>query len=256
MKRLLQVFLLVMLCPLAAAAQSSSGPVRYALLSAVGDQLTVVFARVQTGSRLDRNEREVATLPDNTLDRLVLRSLDDAFRRSAPKAEVAALAAANKSLFDAQRDVLTGRASSDTPVRAFAAALPPGGADRLLMVLKHRADARIPVDDGTIGLGRLEGVGFYVDRVTVLKSLKTRGQGAGFLAPFAYVRLVLADANGNVLAEKAVEAAATFGIGSAPGAIEAWEVLDANEKAKVLDGLLKREIERALPELLASASKR
>lgn len=257
MKRLPHLlFLLAMLCPVASSAKSSAGPLRYALLSAVGDQITAVYARTQTGSRLDKNEREVAPLPDNSLDRMVLRSLDGALKQNAPNAEVAALAAANKSLFDVQRDVLIGRKSSDAAVSAFAAALPPGGADRLLLVLKHRAEARIPVDEGIIGVGRLEGVGFYVDRVTVLKSVKTRNQGTGFLAPFAYVRLVLADANGNVLAQKPLEAATSIGIGHAPDALQPWDVLDANDKARVLDALLKREIDRALPELLAAAGKR
>jgi hypothetical protein len=255
MRRLIGTCLVV--CALlsigSASAQTTPSPLRYALLSAVGDQLTVVYARTQTGSRLDRNDREVAALPDNALDRMILRSLDAAFRKNAQASEVAALAAANASMFKVQREALAGLKPDDAAVRAFAAALPSGGADRLLMVLKHRAEARIPVENGTIGAGRLEGVGFYVDRVTVLKSLGSRNLGTGFLAPFAYVRLVVADANGNVLAEQALEAAANFGIGDAPNALQPWEVLDANAKAVVLDNLLKGEIERALPSLLASA---
>ncbi len=257
MKSLLQVFLtLTLLASGAASGQSSSPPARYALLSAVGDQLTVVFARTQTGSRLDRNDRDVVALPDNALDRMVLRSLDEVFKKNAPHAEVAALAAGSKSMFNVQRDVVSGQKPADAPVRAFAAALPEGGADRLLLILKHRAEARIPVDDGSIGVGRLEGVGFYIDRVTVLRSLKSRNQGAGFLAPFAYVRLIVADAQGNVLAEQPIESAATFGIGDAPDALQPWEVLDANAKVTVLDTMLRREIERALPALLAAAGKR
>ncbi len=226
-------------------------PVRYAVVSAIGDQLTVVHAKLQTGSRLDRNYRDVAALPDNTLDRMVLRNVDAVVKRTGG-AEVAALAAANKSLFTAQQDALTGKQSSDAAVKAFAAALPPGGADRLLLVLKHRADARIRVRDGTLGLGRLEGVGFYVDGETILKSATTGYVGKGFLAPFAYVRLVLADAEGRVIAERHVEAANSFSIGDAPDALQPWEVLNADAKVAVLDQLLKIEIEKALPGLLAT----
>ena len=255
MKRTLLALLGMLASVGVASAQSDRTPLRYALMSAVGDQLTVVYARSQTGSRLDKNDREIAAMPDNALDRMVLRSLDGAFRKNAQAAEVAALAAANPSLFKVQREALAGQKPDDATVRAFAAALPPGGADRLLLVLKHRAEAKIPVNNGSIGAGRLEGVGFYVDRVTVLKSIGSRNEGTGFLAPFAYVRLVLADANGNILAERPLEAAASFGIGDAPGAIQPWEVLDANTKATVLDNLLRAEIERALPGLLAAAKR-
>lgn len=233
------------------AQTPASQTVRYAVVSAVGDQLTVVYARLQTGSRLDRNYHDVTALPDNTLDRLVLRNVDAVVKRTGG-AEVAALAAANKSLFTAQKDGLTGKQSSDAAVKAFAAALPPGGADRLLLVLKHRAEARIPIREGVIGLGRLEGVGFYVDSETYLKSATTGNVGQGFLAPFAYVRLVLADAEGRIIDERRVEAARSFSIGDARDALQPWEVLNADAKVAVLDQLLKAEIEKALPGLLAT----
>lgn len=233
-------------------AQSAPPTVRYALLSAVGDQLTVVYAKMQTGSRLDRNQRDVAALPDNALDRLVLRNLDATFRRTQASGEVAALAAANASLFAVQRQALMGEKPDDATVRAFAAALPAGGADRLILVLKHRSEARIPVYNGTLGIGRLDGVGFYVDAVTPLKSADTGYIGKGFLAPFAYVRLVLADRDGRVIAERSIEAAASFSMGDSRDALQPWEVLDAEAKVNILDRLLKVEIERALPALLAA----
>lgn len=239
--------------PGTAWAQPARTPVRYALLSAVGDQLTVVYAKMQTGSRLDRNHRESANLPDNALDRLVLRNLDAALNRAQSGAEVAALAAANASLLKVQREALAGDKSADAAVRAFADALPAGGTDRLLLVLKHRAEARIPVNNGTLGLGRLEGVGFYVDGVTPLKSSTTGYIGTGFLAPFAYVRLVLADADGRVIAERRIEAAESFSIGDSRDALQPWEVLDAEAKVNVLDRLLKLEIDRVLPGLLTAA---
>jgi len=238
----------------AASAQSPpSTPIRYALLSAVGDQLTIVNATAQTGSRLDRNQRETTELSDGGLDRMFLRSLHAALKKSAPTAEVAALAVANASLFAIQRSVLSGDKASDATVRAFGAAMPLGGTDRLLLVLKHRSEARIPVLGGNIGIGRLEGMGFYVDRTTKVTSGRTGNSGTGFLAPFAYVRLVLADAEGRVLAERVIEAAATFSMGDAPDAVQPWEVLSADAKVQALDRLLNREIDKALPELLAAA---
>ena len=104
---------------------------------------------MQTGSRLDRNHRDVAALPDNTLDRLVLRNVDAAFKRTraAPKLRRWQRQTRVCLPFSAKR--LTGKQSRDAAVKAFAAALPAGGADRLLVILKHRSEARIPVRDGT-----------------------------------------------------------------------------------------------------------
>jgi hypothetical protein len=253
--RALTVLLALVVVPIGvvSAPLKTASPVRYALLSAVGDQLTVVYAKLQTGSRLDSNEHQIAALPDNALDRLVLRRLDAAVRQNEPTAEVAALAAANAGLFAVQRDSLSGQRPDDAAVRAFAAALPAGSVDRLLLVLKHRSEARIPAGDGTVGLGRLEGVGFYVDRVTALRSQKSGVGTGGFLAPFAYFRLVLADAEGRILAQQPLEAAQTFLMGDTPDALQPWEIMDAPAKVEALDRLLNREIEQALPRLLAQA---
>lgn len=237
-----------------AAAQQAPAPQRYAVLSAVGDQMTVVRARTQTGSRLDRNDHEVAALPDSALDRLVLKHVDGTLKRAVPSAEVAALAVASGRLLDVQRQALARNRPSGEMARAFADVLPAGGTDRLLLVIKHRAEASIPVAGGNIGLGRLEGTGFYVDRVTLLRSPDTGLIGTGFLAPFAYVRLVLADASGRVLAERIIEAAESFHMSDARAGLQPWDMMTPSEKVAALDRLLQRHIESELPRLFAAAS--
>jgi hypothetical protein len=237
-----------------AAAQQAPAPQRYAVLSAVGDQMTVVRARTQTGSRLDRNDHEIAALPDSALDRLVLKHVDGTLKRAVPSAEVAALAVASGRLLDVQRQALARNRPSGEMARAFADILPAGGTDRLLLVIKHRAEASIPVAGGNIGLGRLEGTGFYVDRVTLLRSPDTGLIGTGFLAPFAYVRLVLADASGRVLAERIIEAAESFHMSDARAGLQPWDMMTPGEKVAALDRLLQRQIESELPRLFAAAS--
>lgn len=251
-RRLLPALVAALLSCGVASAQAPR-PLRYALLSAVGDQMTVVSARLQTGSRIDRNDREVAAMPDRALDRLVLKHVDGALTRAVPTAEVAALMAARGRLLEIQQEMLAARKPVDVMTRAFAEVLPAGGADRLLLVLKHRAEASIPVDTGTIGLGRLEGVGFYVDRQTTLRSTDTGYIGSGLLAPFAYVRLVVADASGRVLAQRELEMAETYGMSDSTRALQPWELMDAPAKVDALDRLLRRHIERELPKLIALA---
>jgi len=237
-----------------ATAQPSPAPMRYAVLSAIGDQMTVVSARTQTGSRLDRNDHDFADLPDRALDRLTLKHVDGALKRSVPSADVAALAIASGRLLDVQRQALNRNRPSDEMARAFADILPAGGADRLLLVIKHRADASIPIASGTIGFGILEGTGFYVDRVTFLRSPYTGYIDTGFLAPFAYIRLVLADASGRVLAERIIEAAETFYMSDAPTGVQPWYMMSPGDKVAALDRLLQRQIESELPRLFAATS--
>jgi hypothetical protein len=233
-----------------AANGQTNPPLRYALLSAVGDQMTVVYARSTVGSRLDRNERESVSTPERALDRLVLKRLDTALTTSSPGAQVAVFTAANARLLDLQREMLVGRQPPEALARAFAQVLPPGGADRLLIVQKHRAEASIPTEDGAIGQGRMEGVGFYVDRRTALRSSKAGYTDGGFLAPFAYVRLVLADSAGRVLAQREIEAAETYAMGDANTGLQPWDMLDAAAKVEALDRLLQKHIDRELPALL------
>jgi len=237
-----------------AAAQPSPAPQRYAVLSAVGDQMTVVRARTQTGSRLDRNDQEAAVLTDRALDRLVLKHVDGALKRSVPSADVAALTIASGRLLDVQRQALSRNRPSDEMARAFADVLPAGGADRLLLVIKHRAEASIPVSGGSIGFGTLEGAGFYVDRVTLLRSPDTGFIGTGFLAPFAYVRLVLADASGRVLAERIIEAAESFHMADSRTGLQPWDMMTPEDKVAALDRLLQRQIESELPLLFAATN--
>lgn len=243
------------LCALAvaAAAHAQNRPLRYAIVSAVGDQLVIVHARSQTGSRLDQNERDIAPLPDNSIDRLVLKHVSRAMNKVGRSAEVAAFTVATKPLFTVQSDVLLGRQPADAPVQTFAKALPENSCDRLLLVLKSRGEVRIPVADGTIGLGRLEGMGFYVDAATNLRSGTSGRYATGFIAPYAYLRVVLADPSGKVLREEVLTSAYSYPLADAPDAVKAWQVLDAEAKYDALDRLLEKDLAAAVQKIVTTA---
>jgi len=93
-----------------------------------------------------------------------------------------------------------------------------------------------------------------VDRVTLLRSPDTGLIGTGFLAPFAYVRLVLADASGRVLAERVIEAAESFHMSDARAGLQPWDMMTPDEKVAALDRLLQRQIESELPRLFTATS--
>jgi hypothetical protein len=58
-----------------------------ALASALGGQLSLVYGKETVGSNLDPYTRQTVTLPDNSLDRIVLRGLDRTVARSFPDSE-------------------------------------------------------------------------------------------------------------------------------------------------------------------------
>jgi len=47
--------------------------------------------------------------------------------------------------------------------------------------------------DGFVGIGRLAGIGFYIDRFYPLKDVETGHHKTGFYSPYAYLRYTLID---------------------------------------------------------------
>jgi len=72
--------------PALAAAQPAAP--RVAALSLVGDRLLVVGSQMSTGSRLDRNAREVVALPDDGLDIAAAREAERAAKAIRPGLDI------------------------------------------------------------------------------------------------------------------------------------------------------------------------
>ncbi len=248
MRRLIAIALLL-LAPLAASAQDSR---KYAVLSLVGDKLLIVQREMSTGSRLDRNERTVVELPDNSIDRAVTIAVDDALRRANPGSQPILLHSRRADLYEASYQSMDRR---DGVARVYAAVKPildKTPATHLVLVTKHRSRAMLRLRDGHVGSGFLEGVGFYVDHGTMARGVDTNDAEAGFIAPFSYLMISLIDLKtGQVVSQQHV-------IGSnaaAPRPLErnvgnAWQRLDEKEKVARLTEVIRDETARAVPVVL------
>ena len=107
--------------------------------------------------------------------------------------------------------------------------------------------------DVELGSGRVEGLGFYVDRVTRLRIEGTSEIGVGYLAPHVYVRLTLVDvASGRVLAARPVTASRVYSASSADRGADPWELLDSPAKLKALNELIESDCVREMRALLQS----
>ena len=250
MRRLIAVLVLSLVAPLAASAQDAR---KYAVLSLVGDKLLIVHREMATGSRLDKNDRNVVELPDNSIDRAVTLAVDDALRRANPGSQPVLLHSRRADLYEASFQSMDRR---DGVARVFAAVKPiveKTGATHLVLVTKHRNRAMLRLRDGHVGSGYLEGVGFYVDHGSMARGVDTNDAEAGFIAPFSYMMISLIDlASGQIVSQQ-------HAIGSnaaAPAPWErnvgnAWQRLDEKQKVERLTQVIQEETARAVPVILA-----
>jgi hypothetical protein len=240
------MLLLVLL--LAHAAQAAE-PRTYAVLSLVGDKLMVARYEIATGSRLDKNPRRMIDLPDTSFDRAMVFAVEDAIRKAEPGAKVVLLMANDPAIYAAQSATAEAGAAASHVMAAIRPMLAAAGASHLVLVTKHRSDARIKLREGFIGSGTLEGLGFYIDDDTPVFNLGSLEGRKGFLAPFVHVRFSLVDlADSRTLREEPSTAANAV---VNPKGTAVWESLSGDEKARLLQSMLRRQAARAVPRLLA-----
>jgi len=249
MRRIL-VMLLVGAC--ACAARAADAPARYAVLSLLSDQITVVVrADTTTGSTLDRNRRQEIAVPGHVLDKRMVLAMDDALRAAGASPPVL-LFTADPSIFARQAEMLDSGQGVANLLEAVGPVLKGADARFLVIATKYRHEATMRFSNGSTGSGVLSGLGFYVD--TQMESHEYGGAGrtgTGFVAAYAYYVLSLVDLqSGRVLREVPVMGTRlALGYRSETG--NPWDAMTAQEKIAALEALLRTETRRVMPELLA-----
>jgi hypothetical protein len=226
---------------------------RYAVLSLIGDSINLVWWQPPTGSNLDHNERQSVPTPDGSLDNVALLAVDDALRRANPKANPTLLASRDPKLFALQLKTLDSGASAGELLAAVRVLLQQSQATRLILVSKHRGEARLPMRYDYAGSGKLTGLGFYIDQQMMVRDVNGGAGDRGFIAPYAYLELALIDAQTmNTIRRSVVREATTVPTAASSGAANPWEALTNKEKFRELERLIQAAVARAVPELLAS----
>jgi hypothetical protein len=233
-----------------AAASSAAAQERWAALSVLGDRISVVYPRGETGTRLNPNLIEAVKMEDDVLDRLALRAVVQA--QVPGVTEIVPLALRDARFYEAQERLLAGDARTQPLLESLLQAVAPARVTHLLVVAKLREEASFRVREGHIGIGRVEGLGFYVDRLTRIQRTDTLETDTGFLAPFAYYRLLLFDiGKGKVVAEERVTASTMYVVaGSREG--DPWRLVSAEKKVEDLERLLNQHTRAALYKLQAA----
>jgi hypothetical protein len=224
----------------------------YAILSLVGDHITVIGQGQQTGSHMDQNRRQVVQLPDAALDNFSVQVAGATIRNVRPDSSVIAFRAKDPALY-ALRD--SWRDADITQVAELMALvadqIPPSSDGHLLLITPYLNEIELRTDRDYRGTGKAAGLGLYLDPSTRMRS-HTGDQGVGFLGVFANFQLILVN-----LQSKAIEAQERVVAGTTYAAAQAadrtpWNALSPADKIKALEFLVKRGIERVLPAMLGS----
>lgn len=220
-------------------------------MSLLGDTITVVTQQSRTGSRISQNVREPVVIPGGVFDKSVLRTMDKIVKAEGPTADVSVLNInAVGALGDAEKFVVDGELHLPA---ALANGLKHVDCSHFLLVLPHRAEANIKGMRESVGSGMLQGLGFYLDRELRILNYETGASRTGYLAPYAYVNLILVDkATGKILRQQSVAEAIMLGdVARKAGVGDPWEMLSTQEKVDAISSLLDDQLAKRIPQLLA-----
>jgi hypothetical protein len=224
---------------------------RYAALSLLSDQLTIVTHDMGTGSSLDQNRSQAVAVPGNVLDKREVLAIDDALRRAKVAPEAVLLFTTDPKVFARQAHLLDAEGGPAQLLEVLEPVLRGAHATHLVLASKYRHDAALQMYSGKVGSGKLEGLGFYVDRAMRTRIVETGESGVGFVAPFTYFRLTLIDLRtGQVVKDVPIFASDSRSAARSTSG-EAWDAMTPESKARALEQLLRQETFRAMPELLA-----
>lgn len=220
-----------------------------AVLSLIGDEMTLVTRRLTTGSRLDRNDRQTVPIADPAFDVAAAVAAERAIKEAMPSADRLRMSVRDKRLFALQDGVFEPGPASDGMRQALQALLLDAKATHLILITKRRDIAQFRLADSHIGDGRIEGIGIFIDNTVGLEDPVSRQSGSGYFACYAYVKATLVDvATMRVLrASNGAESMMTTAIGVS--ATSAWEALSAAGKAENLIRVADRAVYAAAREV-------
>jgi hypothetical protein len=244
---LLKVVLLFVL-GLHAFAASADYVSKLAVLSLVGDTLTVVNHRPEVGSQIDRNQHESVQLVDAGFDKFAIATVAEIVNRADSQSAMEVLALT----FAGGQDPLNWfDGKKFEPPAELRSGLSGTGATHLLLITQLRATSNLKTAHASVGSGYLQGLGFYIDREKKLRRADTGERGVGFLAPYAYFKVFMIDlATGQIEGEQSVTASSTFSAARNADGVDPWDAIDPVQKVSAIRRLIRSGLIRVVPELL------
>lgn len=222
----------------------------YAVMSLAGDGVTLVQHRPTAGSSLSDRTRQFVPFDERVFDRGALVAMEAGIHHAEPLAKVILLAGRDAQALAAERDGLGKPTLAQSVADALRPRLPQVGATHLVLLLKWRDSAPLPLTEGELDVGELEGLGFYVDPTLVTNREQASSAPLGYFAPYAYFTIALVDlASGKVVAQERVHAAQPYE-SARSSTLKPWEAFGPDEKVRVLQQLLDDRAEAAATALV------
>jgi hypothetical protein len=238
------------LCATSASAAEGDKPRVVAIVSLIGDQMRVVGDQATTGSRVSRSAPESVALPFDVLELSSLKAATQALLRVDATATAAPLKITDAAIYNAQAEFLSGDRAA-LPA-AIVDPLKSTAVTHLLLISRHRDDVRMDTGRQQLGSGKIEGVGYYVDRETKLFRVGTGDVDVGYLAPYVYIRVSLIElATKKVLASRVSTQGKVITATSANARGDPWGFLDSAGKLKRLQDMVASEVEIQVESVLA-----
>ncbi len=235
----------------APVGHAAGGDLRtYAVMSLIGDRISVVGHQDTVGSHTDMNKKETIALDGHVLDNVAMKAVSDAIKRLDAPATVVLLAASDPKLYEMQDKLFEQKDGSAPLLDSLKSLLRDQHATHLIPITKHRDEAALRMSAGYVGSGRIEGVGFYLDASYNYRGLPS---AKGFLAPFAYLKITLVDAKDmDVVREKVAENSYSVGTVRAKGSLNPWDAMTSKEKVSAMRTVINRAIANAMPEVIGA----
>lgn len=234
------------LAAFAVSAADEKSPRAYAVISLVADELRVIGQEPTTGSVLSRNGVATTPLPFDVLELSALKAATAAVLKADSRAKVAPVKMTEPLFYEMQADFIDGKLAK-LP-EAMLKPLRSAPVTHLLLLTRFRDDARLTTANGTLGTGKLEGVGYYVDLETRMRRVDSNAISVGYIAPYVYIRASVID-----LKSLAVERTktSTWGLalaaaGSTAGS-DVWAMMDDAAKINRLRDALETQITQLVP---------
>jgi TPR repeat protein len=225
----------------------------YAVLSLIGDKLSIVGYVMTTGSHADRNRHDTITLNNRELDDAATLAASNAVKRLDARAATVLLASSDPRLYELQDKLFEQQDQSIALLESVKAMIESQHATHLVLITKHRGDAQLRMAKEYVGSGMIEGVGFYLDAALRTMDSDTAAVAKGFLAPFAYIKVTLVNAKTMaVIREQNADESTTLSTARAKGSLNPWDALTPAQKVTALQNMISKAIARVMPDVLGA----
>jgi len=244
----------ILLALLSLGARAETAPIRsVAVLSLAGNSLALHVQRHQVGSRTENAPVEVRPVGDPVFDQAAIIAARASLLKLLPNAKLNLMTTQDKGLYSAQNGMFEHPEQHGEDREYLKSLLKEQGASHAILISKFRSVATIKLIDATVGSGVLEGLGFYVDDMIYTFNRSDSTTSRGMVAPFAYVRVRLLEADSlKVLGEATAKQSFVIARPSADSTgMETFNNMTGADKIKNVRTALEHAMDAVMPGVLA-----